>query len=93
MRFNWNTPYFISPHNPTTLYVGGNRVLKSTKRGDDLFPISPDSRARRHGEDPRVACDTTGGITNDATGAETYGTIITLDESPIQPGLLMRRHR
>ena len=33
---------FISPHNPATIYIGGNRVLKSTKRGDDLFPISPD---------------------------------------------------
>src|SRR4029078_1343244 len=42
LRFHLNTPYFISPHNPSTLYIGGNRVLKSTKRGDDLFAISPD---------------------------------------------------
>ena len=42
LRWNWNTPYLISPHNPTTLYFGANRVLKSTKRGDDMYPISPD---------------------------------------------------
>jgi hypothetical protein len=32
--------------------------------------------------------DSTGGITNDATGAETYGTITTLAESYMRPGLL-----
>ena len=32
--------------------------------------------------------DTTGGITLDATGAETYGTVVALAESPIRPGLL-----
>ncbi len=36
LRFNWNSPYFISPHNPPVFYFGGNKVLKSTKRGEDL---------------------------------------------------------
>ena len=35
LRFNWNTPFFISPHNSNVFYAAGNRVLKSTKRGDD----------------------------------------------------------
>ena len=87
LRFNWNTPYFISPHNPQTIYVGGNRVLKSTKRGGDLFPISPDLTS---GDTTkiRVSMRTTGGITNDATGAETYCTIVSLNESPIRAGIL-----
>ncbi len=29
MRYNWNTPFFLSPHNPDVFYMGGNRVLKS----------------------------------------------------------------
>ena len=87
MRFNWNTPYFISPHNSSTLYVGGNRVLKSTKRGDDLFPISPDLTTADTMK-VRVSTKTTGGITNDATGAETYCTIVSLNESPIRAGIL-----
>jgi photosystem II stability/assembly factor-like uncharacterized protein len=87
MRFNWNTPYFISPHNPSTLYVGGNRVLKSTKRGDDLYPISPDL-SYADTMKIRVSTKTTGGITNDATGAETYATIVSLNESPVRAGIL-----
>src|SRR5436190_8921635 len=27
LRFNWNTPFFISPHNPDVMYGGGNKVL------------------------------------------------------------------
>src|SRR5258708_34056737 len=42
LRFNWNSPYFLSPHNPQVFYFGGNRVLKSLKRGEELFTISPD---------------------------------------------------
>ena len=87
LRFNWNTPYFISPHSASTLYIGGNRVLKSTNRGDDVFPISPDLSTSDTAK-IRVSIKTTGGITNDATGAETYGTITTLAESPMRPGLL-----
>ncbi|HWG52468.1 MAG TPA: hypothetical protein VN677_04130 [Gemmatimonadaceae bacterium] len=87
MRYNWDTPYFISPHSPSTLYIGGNRVLKSTNRGDDVYPISPDLSTQDWAK-INVSIKTTGGITNDATGAETYGTITTLAESPVRPGLL-----
>ena len=88
LRFNWNTPYFVSPHSPSTIYIGGNRVLKSTNRGDDVLPISPDLSTRDMAK-VRWSMDSTGGITNDATGAETYGTITTLAESYVRPGLLM----
>ena len=87
MRWNWNTPFFISPHNPQTLYFGGNRVMKSTKRGDDMFAISPDL-SYADTTKIRVSMRTTGGITNDATGAETYGTIVSLNESPVRAGIL-----
>ena len=36
----------------------------------------------------RVSMRTTGGITNDATGAETYCTIVSLNESPVRAGIL-----
>jgi photosystem II stability/assembly factor-like uncharacterized protein len=87
LRWNWNTPFFISPHNASTLYFGSSRVLKSTKRGDEMFPISPDLTARDTMK-IRVSTRTTGGITTDATGAETYGTIVSLNESPIRAGIL-----
>lgn len=87
MRFNWETPYFISSHSPTTLYIGGNRVLKSIDRGNHLTLISPDLSTRDTVK-INVSTHTTGGITTDATGAETYGTITTLAESPVRSGLL-----
>jgi hypothetical protein len=87
LRWNWNTPYLISRHNPATLYFGANRVLKSVKHGDEMFPISPElsyaDSAKLH-----VALRTTGGITPDVTGAETFGTVVSLNESPVRPGLL-----
>jgi hypothetical protein len=86
-RFNWNAPFFLSPHAPTTVYMGGNRVLKSSDRGDHFYPISPDLSTK---DSARiiVSTRTTGGVTRDATGAETYGTITTVAESPIRPGIL-----
>lgn len=87
LRFNWETPFILSPHSPSTLYIGGNRVLKSTDRGDHLMIISPDLSTRDSAA-IRTSMETTGGITRDATGAEQYGTVTTLAESPVRPGLL-----
>jgi photosystem II stability/assembly factor-like uncharacterized protein len=87
LRFNWNSPFFLSPHNPSVVYFGGNRVLKSNKRGEDLQIVSPDlSKGLTAKLD--TALRLTGGITLDATGAETYGTVVALEESPAKPGLL-----
>jgi photosystem II stability/assembly factor-like uncharacterized protein len=87
VRFNWETPYFLSSHNPDVMYVGGNRVLKSTRRGDSLYFISPDlSKQQRAKID--TSMNRTGGITLDATGAETYGTVVSLAESYVRPGFL-----
>ncbi|HEY8503277.1 MAG TPA: PDZ domain-containing protein [Gemmataceae bacterium] len=41
-RFNWNTPFILSHHNPSILYVGGNFVFRSLNRGDDWKKISPE---------------------------------------------------
>ncbi len=87
-RFNWNSPFFLSPHNPQVLYMGGNKVFKSLKRGEEMYTISPDLSKQM-----RARMDTaekyTGGVTPDVTGAETYGTITTLAESYVKPGLLI----
>lgn len=42
LTYHFITPYFISPHQPQTLYHAGNYVHKSTNRGDDWSLISPD---------------------------------------------------
>jgi hypothetical protein len=86
-RFNWSTPFFLSPHSASTVYIGGNRLLKSTDRGDHFYPISPDLSTK---DSARIIMSTrlTGGITRDNSGAETHGTITTVAESPIRPGIL-----
>ena len=74
-RFNWNTPLLISPHDSRVLFVGANVVLRSDSRGDDWAVISPDlTRA----DEDRL----------EGVGAVRYGTITTLDESPIEAGVL-----
>jgi photosystem II stability/assembly factor-like uncharacterized protein len=76
-RFNWNAPYLVSRHDPSVLYLGGNRVFKLTERGDRWFAISGDLSRREPGK-----IDTVG------SNAETYGTVVALAESPVRKGLL-----
>ncbi len=87
MRWNWNTPFFLSPHNSRVFYAAGNRVVKSTNRGEDLRVMSPDLSKRLM---PKIdtSMRRTGGVTPDLTGAETYGTVVSLAESPLRPGIL-----
>jgi hypothetical protein len=87
MRWNWNTPFFQSAHDRSHFYAAGNMVVKSTNWGDGLKPISPDL-SYADPEKVKVSTQTTGGITPDVTGAETYATIVSLAESPVQPGML-----
>jgi photosystem II stability/assembly factor-like uncharacterized protein len=87
MRWNWNTPFFLSPHNPRVFYAAGNRVVKSTNRGEDLRVISPDLSKRLLAKID-TSIRKTGGVTPDLTGAETYGTVVSLAESPLRPGIL-----
>ena len=87
LRWNWNTPFFLSPHNPQVFYTASNRVMKSLQRGDNMFAISPDLSKKQMAKiDTSVR--KTGGITLDATGAETYGTVVSLAESYVRPGFL-----
>ena len=47
-RFNWLTPFLISKHNPFTLLLGANKVLKSVDRGENWVEISPDLTDRKN---------------------------------------------
>ncbi|MBI1809104.1 MAG: hypothetical protein HYR75_04340 [Gemmatimonadetes bacterium] len=87
LRFNWNTPLILSSHNPDVVYFAGNRVLKSTKKGEDFYLISPDLSKKQQAKID-TSTTYTGGITLDATGAETYGTVVALAESYVKPGIL-----
>ncbi len=76
-RFHWNSPLIPSLHEKGTMYLGGNRVFKLYDQGEHWKVISPDLSAR---ELNRIM--TTG------SGAETYGVVYALAESPLQQGML-----
>lgn len=42
VRWNWDTPFIISPHNGKRLYFGGSTLFRSDDRGDNWVPISGD---------------------------------------------------
>jgi photosystem II stability/assembly factor-like uncharacterized protein len=54
-RFNWNTPFLLSHHNPRIYYCAGNVVFRSLDRGNDLRVISPDITATNRGSASALA--------------------------------------
>lgn len=82
-RFSWTYPIVFSPHDANTLYIAGDRVLRSTNEGQSWEAISPDlTRA-----DPETLEPTGGPVNFDDVGAETYATVFAFAESPLQQGL------
>jgi photosystem II stability/assembly factor-like uncharacterized protein len=83
-RFQWISPFFLSPHDPDTIYTGGEAVFKSTDHGQSWTQISSDlTRNDRSKQKPSG-----GPITNDITSVEYYDTIFALAESPLKKGML-----
>jgi len=79
MRWNWNAPILISPHDCNVIFHAGNILLRSEFRGEAWEVISPDLTK----DDP--ATQTTG---RGGDGNIQYGTITTFDESPLKAGVI-----
>lgn len=83
-RFNWDSPIHISPHDPNTVFFGGNVIFKSTDRGYSWEEISGDLTTNDKSKQK-----TSGGeIYQDNTAAEFHCTILTIAESPIKAGVI-----
>jgi photosystem II stability/assembly factor-like uncharacterized protein len=54
-RFNWNTPFILSHHNPRIFYSAGNYVFRSVSRGDAQRPISPEITRTKRGSATALA--------------------------------------
>ncbi len=83
-RFQWTFPIVVSPHDPGTLYAGGNVLFRSTNEGQSWQAISPDLTRN----DPAKLGPSGGPITKDNTSVEYYCTIFAFAESPRQKGVL-----
>lgn len=73
LRFNWNTPIVLSPHNAQTLYTGSQHVHRSRNRGNAWTTISPDLSTND---------------ADKKKGNVPHCTITTIAESPLREGWL-----
>lgn len=81
--FNWNAPIIHSQHDKGTFFHCANKVLKTTDMGKSWTEFSPDltrdiDEKQGNGGAP---------YTNEAVGAENYGTIAYMIESPHEQGV------
>jgi hypothetical protein len=83
-RFQWTAPIAVSPHDPKTVYYGGNVLFRTQDGGQTWSAISGDLTR----DDETKQRWSGGPITGDNTGAEYYCTIFAVAESPREKGLL-----
>lgn len=88
-KWNWNTPMFISYHNPTRLYIAANKVFKSDNRGDAWQVISDDltTQTDRNSFPVMGKYWPAEAVAKDIS-TSLWGTIVALDESRMKAGLL-----
>lgn len=85
-RFNWNTPYTLSPHDPNIMWLGGNRLFRSTNQGD-LWTASAD--LTKQIDRCKITVMGVAGTVAQLSkndGNTSYGTITTVSESPVVAG-------
>ncbi len=83
-RYNWNAPILWSRHEPNTFFHGAQLLLKTSDMGMTWTEVSPD--LTRNEEEKQG----TPGVpfTNEAVGAENYGTLAYVAESPHEAGVI-----
>ncbi len=89
-KWNWDSPFFISKHKNTRLYLAANKVFRTDDRGQSWKVISDDLTAQldrtntwkvmgKHWSIDAVAKD---------VSTSPFGTIVAMAESPLAEGLL-----
>lgn len=88
-RFNWDAPILVSPHSPTRLYYGSQRVWRSDDRGDSWKPVSKDlTRNQERLELPIMGKVQSWDASWDLDAMSEYNTITSLAESQVKEGLI-----
>ncbi len=83
-RFNWNAPIIWSKHEPNTFYHGSQMLLKTSDLGKTWKEVSPDLTRNEKAKQGKGG----GPYTNEAVGAENYGTLAYVMESPLEKGVI-----
>lgn len=89
LRFNWESPFIISPHSPTRLYFGANRLFRSDDRGGSWRAVSADlTRQIDRNLLPMMGKIWPPEAIAKHQSTSTYGTITALSESRKKDGLI-----
>ncbi len=83
-RYNWNAPIIWSQHEPNTYYHAAQHLLKTIDMGRSWKEVSPDLSKDEEDKQGKPG----GPLTNEAVGAENYGTISYVAESPHEKGVI-----
>lgn len=83
-RYNWNAPIIWSKHEPNTYYHAAQYLLKTSDLGKSWKEVSPDLTRNEKEKQGKGG----GPFTNEAVGAENYGTIAYVTESPHEKGVI-----
>ena len=83
-RFNWNAPIIWSKHEPGTFYHGAQYLLRTIDLGISWEEVSPDLTRNEKDKQGKGG----GPFTNEAVGAENYGTLSYVIESPHEKGVI-----
>jgi photosystem II stability/assembly factor-like uncharacterized protein len=88
-KWNWNTPFIISPHSGTRLYMAANKVFRSDNRGDKWEVISDDITAQVD-RNTWPVMDRYWGVDAVQKDVSTslFGMAVSLAESPVKEDLL-----
>ena len=81
--YNWNAPIIWSKHEPGTFYHCAQLVLRTRDNGLTWEEVSPDLTRNQDDKQGKGG----GPYTNEAVGAENYGTIAYMIESPHEKGV------
>jgi photosystem II stability/assembly factor-like uncharacterized protein len=87
-RFYWSTPFILSPHNPRTIYLGGDRLFRSHDRGDTWVASADLTRNIGRNDRPIMGVAGAAPMASKHDGAASYSNIITISESPVVPGVV-----
>ena len=88
-RWNWNTPLILSPHSHTRLYCAGNKVFRSDDRGNTWQVISEDLTTQTdRNKWPVMGKYWSVDALQKDVSTSLYGTIVSLNESPLKEDLL-----
>ena len=89
LRWNWDAPLLISPHNNKRLYFAANKLFVSDNRGDEWRCISGDlSRQIDRNELKVMGRVQSADAIMKNKSTTMFGNVVALDESPIKEGLL-----